>query len=191
VSCAQQCWIRQCSRQRNERLEAVAGSFAEAKALHWLIHASQPPLEEAVAFLQGRTGRSDAAGAETLAEALGRLPLALDHAAAYCKRTQMQFGDYAKKASSLIDAAPRGAGYPRSVAATFNLAITEAVAQCRAAEALMAYFAHSAIGQQVWCRFAPTATVGCRAGCLHSRRVSEGKRTYRRKREVMALSVHR
>ena len=48
------------------------------------------PLEEAVALLQSRTGRSDAAGAKTLAEALGRLPLALDHAAAYCKRTQMQ-----------------------------------------------------------------------------------------------------
>jgi tetratricopeptide (TPR) repeat protein len=102
------------------------------------------PPEEAVAFLQSRTGRSDAAGAGTLAEALGRLPLALDHAAAYCKRTQMRFADYATKASSLIDAAPRGVGYPRSVAATFDLAITEAVAQCQAAEALMAYLAHCA-----------------------------------------------
>ena len=61
------------------------------------------PPEEAVALLQSRTGRSDAVGAETLAEALGRLPLALDHAAAYCKRTQMRFADYATKASSLID----------------------------------------------------------------------------------------
>ena len=102
------------------------------------------PLEEAVALLQSRTGRSDAAGARTLAEALGRLPLALDHAAAYCKRTQMRFADYAKKASSLIGAAPRGAGYPRSVAATFDLAIAEAVAQCQAAEALMAYLAQCA-----------------------------------------------
>jgi tetratricopeptide (TPR) repeat protein len=102
------------------------------------------PLEEALVLLQGRTARSDAAGAKTLAEALGRLPLALDHAAAYCKRTQMRFGDYATKASSLMNAAPRGVGYPRSVAATFNLAITEAVAQCRAAEALMAYLAQCA-----------------------------------------------
>ena len=54
------------------------------------------------------------------------------------------FADYAAKASSLIDAAPRGAGYPRSVAATFDLAITEAVAQCPAAEALMAYLAQCA-----------------------------------------------
>src|SRR5262245_36251539 len=102
------------------------------------------PPEEAVRFLQSRAGRSDAAGAETLVEALGRLPLALDHAAAYCKRTQTRFGDYATKASSFISAAPRGAGYPRSVAATFDLAIMEAVTQCPAAEALMAYLAQCA-----------------------------------------------
>jgi tetratricopeptide (TPR) repeat protein len=102
------------------------------------------PLEEAVALLENRAGREDAAGARTLAEALGNLPLALDHAAAYCKRTQMQLGDYTKKASSLIAAAPRGAGYPRSVAATFDLAITEAVVQCQVAEALMSYLAQCA-----------------------------------------------
>jgi tetratricopeptide (TPR) repeat protein len=53
----------------------------------------------------------------------------------------MRFADYAVKASSLIVAAPRGEGYPRSVAATFGLAITEAVAQCPAAEPIMAYLA--------------------------------------------------
>src|SRR5262249_58555772 len=75
--------------------------------------------------------------ARTLSEALGSLPLALDHAAAYCKRTQMRFADYATRASDLVRAASRGVGYPRSVAATFDLAITEAVAQCQAAEGLM------------------------------------------------------
>ena len=102
------------------------------------------PLEEAIALLESRAGRSDAAGAKMLAEVLGRLPLALDHAAAYSKRTQMHFADYAEKASVLIGAAPRGAGYPRSVVATFDFAITEAVAQCQAAEAVMAYLAHCA-----------------------------------------------
>jgi tetratricopeptide (TPR) repeat protein len=102
------------------------------------------PLEEAVALLQERTRRSDTAGAQTLADALGHLPLALDHAGAYCKRTGVQFADYAKKASSLINAAPRGVGYPKSVAATFDLAIAEAVAQCPGADALMAYLAQCA-----------------------------------------------
>jgi tetratricopeptide (TPR) repeat protein len=100
-------------------------------------------LEEAVTLLLSRTGRGYA-GAQTLAEVLGRLPLALDHAAAYCKRTQMRFADYATKALSLINAAPRGVGYLRSVAATFDLAITEAVAHCPAAEPLMAYLAQCA-----------------------------------------------
>ena len=102
------------------------------------------PIAEAIAFLVERAGRSDEAGAGTLAEALGRLPLALDHAAATCKRTQMSFAGYAARASSLIAAAPRGAPYPRSVAATFDLAIDDAVAQCPAAEALMAFLASCA-----------------------------------------------
>ena len=102
------------------------------------------PLEEAIALLESRTGRSDAEGAKTLAEALARLPLALDHSAAYCKRTQTRFADYATKASSLIATAPRGAGYPRSVAATFDLAIAEAVGQCPASEALVTYLAQCA-----------------------------------------------
>ena len=99
---------------------------------------------EAVTFLESRAGRGDEAVARTLAEALGRLPLALDHAAATCKRTGMSFGAYSAKASQLIAAAPRGAPYPRSVAATFDLAIDDAVAQCPAAEALMVFLAFCA-----------------------------------------------
>jgi tetratricopeptide (TPR) repeat protein len=102
------------------------------------------PPEEAIEFLQVRTGHSDHSGAKTLAEALGHLPLALDHAAAYCKRTQMRFTQYAAKALSLIATVPRGANYPNSVAATFSLAISEAVSQCAVAEALMAFLAQCA-----------------------------------------------
>jgi len=118
--------------------QLVGWSSAEEVALDVL------PLEEAVALLESRAGHSDAGGAARLAEALGRLPLALDHAAAYCKRTQMQFGEYAEKVSSLIEVAPRSAVYPKSFAATFKLAIAEAVAQCAAAGGLMAYLAHCA-----------------------------------------------
>jgi tetratricopeptide (TPR) repeat protein len=102
------------------------------------------PAAEAVAFLGRRAGREDEEGADALAEALGYLPLALDHAAAYCKRTQMRFADYAVRAGSLIDTAPRGSVYPRSVAATFDLAITEAARQSPTAEPLMAYFGQCA-----------------------------------------------
>ena len=103
------------------------------------------PTAEAVVFLERRTGRQDNnQGAATLAEALGHLPLALDHAAAYCKRTQTGFAGYAARAEQLIKAAPRGADYPRSVAATFKLAIDEAVKECAAAEPLMAYLAQCA-----------------------------------------------
>ena len=56
----------------------------------------------------------------------------------------MRFADFAEKASSLINTAPRGTGYPRSVAATFDLAIAQAVRQCPTAEALMAYLAQGA-----------------------------------------------
>ncbi|MBV8439192.1 MAG: toll/interleukin-1 receptor domain-containing protein [Hyphomicrobiales bacterium] len=101
-------------------------------------------ITEATAFLMDRAGRTDEAGARTLAEALGRLPLALDHAAAACKRTQMSFDAYASKASTLVAAEPRGAPYPRSVALTFDLAIDSAVKQCPAAEALIAFLAHCA-----------------------------------------------
>ena len=102
------------------------------------------PIAEAMAFLMDRTGCSDEAGARTLVEALGRLPLALDHAAATCKRTEMSFAAYAGKAKSLIAAAPRGSLYPRSVAATFDLAIDDAEKQCPESQALMAFLAQCA-----------------------------------------------
>jgi hypothetical protein len=60
------------------------------------------PLEEAVALLEKLTVRDDATGAKMLADALGCLPLALDHAAAYCGLTLMSFSDYAATASMLI-----------------------------------------------------------------------------------------
>src|SRR3954454_7674608 len=97
------------------------------------------PEDEAVAFLQRRAERPDYTGAKLLAEALGCLPLALDHAAAYCKRTQMRFSDYAAKTESLILTAPYGMTYPRTVAATFDIAINEAIRQCAAAGPLMDY----------------------------------------------------
>jgi tetratricopeptide (TPR) repeat protein len=122
----------------------ITSRFSDWSAVADEVSLDVLPLEEAAACLQTRTGRNDREGAKTLAETLGCLPLALDHAAAYCKRTQMRFIEYAAKTSSLIATAPRGVNYPRSVAATFDLAIAEAALQCASAEALMAFLAQCA-----------------------------------------------
>ena len=58
----------------------------------WKGRAAAVPLgvfapDEAVQFLLDRTDRTDKEGAARLARDLGHLPLALDHAAAYCKRS--------------------------------------------------------------------------------------------------------
>jgi hypothetical protein len=100
------------------------------------------PLADAIEYLQNRSGHRDEEGANVLAEAVGRLPLALDHAAAYCRRTQLRFLDYADKVARLIATLPRGVAYPRSVMTTFNLAIEEAAKQCADAAILIAYLAH-------------------------------------------------
>ena len=122
----------------------ITSRFSDWNALADEVSLDVLPVPEAAAFLQSRSAREDASGAQLLADALGCLPLALDHAAAYCKRTQMSFSEYASKATSLITSVPRGVGYPRSVAATFDLAIAEAITQSQAAEALIAYLAQCA-----------------------------------------------
>ena len=115
----------------------------------WKGRAAAVPLgvfapDEAVQFLLDRTERTDKEGASRLAADLGYLPLALDHAAAYCKRTGTSFDKYRELLPELIKRAPKDADYPRSVYATFGLAIERAAADCAEAEKLMgilAYFA--------------------------------------------------
>ena len=97
--------------------------------------------EAASTFLQRRAMREDPVGAERLAAALGHLPLALDHAGAFCKLTRMSFEAYLGRLDSRIARAPRGATYPASVAATLGLAIEKAAAECPAAEKLLAFCA--------------------------------------------------
>ena len=115
----------------------------------WQGRAAAVPLgvfapDEAVAFLLARTGRTDAQGAAALARDLGHLPLALDHAAAYCRRTGVAFETYRALLPDLIKRAPKDADYSADVYATFSLAIERAAADCAEAEkltGLLAWFA--------------------------------------------------
>ena len=95
----------------------------------------------AVEFLQKRAGRNDPNGAQRLARALGRLPLALDHAGAYCKLTASSFASYLARIDVRIARAPKGVAYPASIAATFGLAVEAAAQQHNAAESLLGAFA--------------------------------------------------
>ncbi len=95
----------------------------------------------ATEFLQKRAGRSDPVEAGKLARTLGHLPLALDHAGAYCKLRGTSFKDYGKQVDERISFAPKGAPYPDSVAATFGLAIEKASSDHRQAETLLGLFA--------------------------------------------------
>jgi tetratricopeptide (TPR) repeat protein len=97
--------------------------------------------DSATLFLQARADRSDPSGAHRLAQALGCLPLALDHAGAYCRLVgeSLSFDDYRKKIDTRITRPPKG--YPKSVARTFNMAIEKAAAETPHAETLLGMFA--------------------------------------------------
>ena len=95
------------------------------------------PPEVAADFLLESTGRTDRVGAEKLAAALGHLPLALDHAAAYIRRTGIDFATYEALAADLLTRAPKGGDYDTPVLATFSLAIDEVSEACPEAQKLM------------------------------------------------------
>ena len=97
--------------------------------------------ESAVELLQNRAERNDPRGAPALAAALGCLPLALDHAGAYCRLTGTTFEGYQDKLNRLLARPPKGAPYPASVGATFDLAIEKAAGECSGAEALLGFCA--------------------------------------------------
>jgi tetratricopeptide (TPR) repeat protein len=117
----------------------ITSRFSDWKGWAEQIEIGVLPLEEAIAFLVERADREDDAGAKVLAQTLGCLPLALDHAAAFCKRAQMQFTEYAAKADRLVKIAPSSRHYPTSVFATFRLAMAEVAAHCPSSDALMAF----------------------------------------------------
>ncbi len=104
-------------------------------------------LEEAVRYLREASGRGDLGDAALthIANELGRLPLALSHAAAYLKRNRAVTADtYLSELSRRMKEAPKGAAYKASVFATFQLAMEQAEAEAPGARAVLtlaAFFA--------------------------------------------------
>lgn len=101
---------------------------------------------ESVNFLYKRTGQTDEAGADKLADALGDLPLALAQAGAYIEETCTILADYLElfkswrkdlwsEENSLLD-------YPDTVATTWSLSIEQVYKECPAGVDLLNLFAY-------------------------------------------------
>ncbi|MEY2514392.1 MAG: hypothetical protein QOJ89_1750 [bacterium] len=103
--------------------------------------------DTATSYLLEQTGRDDAAGARRLAAALGFLPLALSHAAAYCQAgttfTAYQGMLTQLPASVLFDSRP-DEFYAQTIAATWRPSITAATADASLSAAVLAIAAHVA-----------------------------------------------
>jgi tetratricopeptide (TPR) repeat protein len=102
----------------NERAVGDLGAGVAVDVFTW---------EEAVAFLAGRTGSDDAAGARLLAGELGRLPLALAQAAAVIAAQHLDYPAYlqrlrAKPVDQLLQRESAGR-YPHGLAAAVLLAL--------------------------------------------------------------------
>jgi hypothetical protein len=101
-------------------------------------------LPDAVRYLIHESGRGDIAesGAEAIAQALGRLPLALSHASAYLREVPTaSAASYLAAIERRMKSAPPGMADAKPVYATFQEAIAQAEAQARGAAAVMAFAA--------------------------------------------------
>lgn len=96
---------------------------------------------EAEEFLQKRTQRSEPEAAAALAEALGCLPLALEHAGAYVEKTATTLSDYLKifntRQTDILNRATQPEGYDATVATTWELSFIELESRSKAAAQLM------------------------------------------------------
>ena len=89
------------------------------------------PKDVAVAYLMKRARKNDVPGAARLAEALGYLPLALDHAGSYCIGAHSTFDEYHAQLADFLRRKPKkgaSAGqYPESAWGTFNIALDSVI----------------------------------------------------------------
>ena len=131
-----------------------------SRSPHWGNRAQKVSVDvwdrpSAVAFLRKRTGQADEAAADALAEALGDLPLALEHAAAYCEQTGKSLAAYLKlyqaRQLDLFRAAKPPADYHSTVTTTWRLAFDKVRAVPLASDllTLCAFLAPDAIPRDV------------------------------------------
>jgi tetratricopeptide (TPR) repeat protein len=112
------------------------GSLAQAFCLRVLDRA------DSIAFLQRRTGLSNADGsAGKLAQALGDLPLALEQAGATIEQTRITFSDYLTRYeghwAELLQSGRTPGDYPDTIAMTWELAFREVSRDTPVAAALL------------------------------------------------------
>ena len=85
------------------------------------------PRSESVEFLRKRTGDPDEQSADALAEALGDLPLALEHAAAYVEQTGCSLSHYLvlfrERREEVLARARPPEGYDATVATTWEVSL--------------------------------------------------------------------
>ena len=113
-------------------------------------------LDEAVRYLREASGRTDlsVASLTAIAEKLGRLPLALSHAAAYLMdNAAIAADDYLAELTLRMKEAPEGVAYKAPVFATFQLAIAQAEAKAPGAAAVLSlasFFAPDNIPEELF-----------------------------------------
>lgn len=124
---------RWCPASGRGRVLVTARDRSWAPAFGPELHLSVFDVAPATAFLLARSGRplSERPAAQALAEALGRLPLALSHAGAYCAvESGTGFGDYLDMLEQLPAAEvfddQREAFYTRTVASTWATSVATA-----------------------------------------------------------------
>lgn len=115
---------------QGEASEVNVANFDRETASNYL-------LDEAHLSSQGNT--EDSAG--RLADVLNCLPLALAHSRSYCRTRKCTFDQYIERLPELIRRAPRNGRYPRSVFATINLSLEEAIQESALAARIMAFTA--------------------------------------------------
>ena len=131
------------------RLAAWGAGVAKVEVGEWA-------MPEAASYLLRESGRSDltAANAETIATSLGRLPLALSHAAAYLRENENATPEsYLAAITQHMGEAPESAEYDQAVFSTFQQQVEQAEARVpgpRAILSLAAFYAPNDIPEELF-----------------------------------------